>query len=67
MSVTATPTAMATTGVRASNTSGADGSVIPNALSSALSPSAAATPSPRPISDATSPVTAASPNTEPNT
>ncbi len=67
ISVTATPTAMATIGVRASNTSGADGSVIPNALSSALSPSAATTPSPRPTRDATSPVTAASPSTERNT
>ena len=53
--------------MRASNTSGADGSVIPNALSRALSPSAATTPSPRPTVDATSPVSAASPSTEPNT
>ena len=40
---------------------------MPNALSSALRPSAASTPSPRPISEATSPVSAASPSTEPNT
>ena len=67
ITVTPTPTAIATTAVRASNTSGADGSVMPNALSSAFSPSAARTPSPRPISDATSPVSAASPSTERNT
>ena len=65
--VTPTPTTIATTTVRASNTSGADGSTIPNAFSSALSPIAATTPRPRPISDAPIPSSAASPRTERNT
>ena len=65
--VTPTPTTIATTTVRASNTSGDDGSTIPNAFSSALRPIAATTPRPRPISDAASPISAASPRTERNT
>ena len=67
ITVTPTPTAIATATVRASNTSGAEGSSMPNALSSALSPSAARTPNPRPISEATRPVNAASPSTDRNT
>ena len=54
-SVTPTPTTRQTMTVRASNTSGPDGSVTPNPLSSFSSPMAASTPRPRPISDDTSP------------
>ncbi len=50
--------------VRASKTSGPDGSVTPKPLSSASSPSAASTPSPRPIRDDTSPTIPASSSTE---
>ena len=53
--------------VRASKTSGPDGSVTPKPLSSFSSPTAASTPSPRPISDDTSPTITASPSTERNT
>ena len=66
-SVTPTPTIRQTTTVRASKTSGPDGSVTPKPLSSFSSPTAASTPSPRPISDDTSPTIAASPSTERNT
>ena len=52
------------TAVRGSNTRGADGSVNPNAPSSALSPSAASTPTPSPITDAPTPTSAASLRTE---
>ncbi len=64
--VTPTPTPTATAAVRALKTSGAEGSVMPNAFSSATSPSAARIPRPRPISEATRPVRAASPSTERN-
>jgi hypothetical protein len=67
ITVTPTPTAIAMTTVRASNTSGADGSTMPNAFNSALRPTAAPTPAPSPISEATSPVSAASASTDPNT
>ena len=50
--------------MRASNTSGADGSTIPNAFKSAFNPDAASTPSPSPISEAISPTSAASVSTE---
>ena len=46
--------------VRASKTSGPDGSVRPNPLSSASRPTAASTPRPSPMSDDTSPTIAAS-------
>ena len=59
--VTPTPTTRQTITVRASNTSGPDGSVTPNPLSSASSPSAASTPRPSPISEDESPTIAASP------
>ena len=65
--VTPTPTASPTSTVRGSNTSDPEGSVTPNPLSSAWSPSAASTPRPRPITEETSPVMAASASTEPNT
>ncbi len=55
ITVTPTPTTSATTTVRASNTSGPDGSVKPNALSSASSPRAASTPRPVPMSEETTP------------
>ena len=65
--VTPTPTASPTSTVRSSNTSGPEGSVTPNPLSSASSPSPASTPRPRPITEETNPVMAASARTEPNT
>ena len=65
--VTPTPTAIATRTVRASNTSGAGGSVTPNALSTAFRPTAASTPSPRPTIEAAIPTSAASPSTDRNT
>ena len=64
VTVTPTPTTSATTTVRASNTSGPDGSVKPNALSNASSPRAASTPRPVPMSEETTPTMAASPSTE---
>ncbi len=63
-SVTPTPTMRQTTTVRASNARGPDGSVTPNPLSSASSPSAARTPSPRPTSEEISPTIPASRSTD---
>ena len=65
--VTPTPTTRHTMTVRASNTMGPDGSVIPKPLSSASSPMAASTPNPSPMSEDTSPTMAASPSTDRNT
>ena len=62
--VTPTPTTRQTITVRASKTSGPDGSVTPNPLNRASRPSAASTPRPRPIRDETSPTIAASSITE---
>ncbi len=63
-SVTPTPTTTHTMTVRASKTSGPDGSVTPNPLNSFSSPMAASTPSPRPTIDDSRPTTAASPSTD---
>ena len=62
--VTPTPTTRQTMTVRASKTSGPEGSVTPNPLSSASSPIAASTPKPSPMRDDTSPTIAASRSTE---
>ena len=62
--VTPTPTTRQTMTVRASKTSGPDGSVRPNPLSSASRPTAARTPRPSPMRDDTSPTIAASRSTE---
>ena len=53
--------------VRGANTSDPEGSVTPNPLMSALSPSAASTPTPMPTRDETNPTIAASASTERNT
>ena len=65
--VTPIPTTSPTSTVRGANTSDPGGSVTPNPLNRACSPSAASTPRPSPITEETSPVIAASPSTEPNT
>ena len=65
--VTPTPTTRQTMTVRASKTSGPEGSVTPKPLKSFSSPMAASTPRPRPTSDDTSPTISASPRTERNT
>ncbi len=62
-----TPTTKQTMTVRASKTSGPEGSVTPKPLRSASRPSAASTPSPRPMSDEMSPTIPASASTETKT
>ncbi len=62
--VTPTPTTRQTMTVRASKTSGPEGNVRPNPLSSASSPIAASTPRPSPMTDDTSPTMNASRSTE---
>ena len=58
------PTTSPTIAVRGSNVSGPVGSVLPKPLSSASSPTAAATPRPTPIADETNPTITASVSTE---
>ncbi len=62
--VTPTPTTRQTITVRASNTSGPEGSVTPKTPSNASRPRAARTPRPSPTRDARSPTSAASVNTD---